>query len=387
MSSIRKITADKIYCGDGNVLTDTVLVLDTQGKVLGFESAHTNKVYHYHGAICPGFVNAHCHLELSNLAGALPTGLGLPGFVSQIVRLREINKHLQGMLAGKWVRHWQNSGVVAVGDIANTNDVLALKEASAIRFHTLMERHDTMQTGKIVETAKEILALAANLTTAKQHSMVPHAPYTDSPEMLQYIVETNKQLPSATLSVHNQECEAENEFMRYGTGLFKDIYDRIGLPLTHLETNEKGTMGLWVKYLDPTMRTLFVHNVFSTKEDIELAHAWNTNVYWATCPNANLFIEGRLPDYRLFVNAGAKVCIGTDSMASNWQLDMLCEMKAISTDNAWLDTNTLIQWATQNGALALGFDDLGVIGVGKTPGLVHLSTVELTADTFSKRII
>jgi aminodeoxyfutalosine deaminase len=115
---------------------------------------------------------------------------------------------------------------------------------------------------------------------------------------------------------------------------------------------------------------LFVHNILTTSEELRDAHDWSEHVYWATCPNANLYIENRLPDYRAFVNGNARVTIGTDSLASNWQLSILDEMKTIARYASYVPFENLVRWATLNGAQALGFDDtLGSIDVGKRPGL------------------
>jgi cytosine/adenosine deaminase-related metal-dependent hydrolase len=106
-------------------------------------------------------------------------------------------------------------------------------------------------------------------------------------------------------------------------------------------------------------------------EDIQAAQRWGgDNVYWITCPNANLYIENRLPDYRHFIDTNANIAIGTDSLTSNWQLSILDEMKAIAKYQSYIPLEMLLRWATLNGAEALGFEDtLGSLVVGKTPGL------------------
>ena len=107
-----------------------------------------------------------------------------------------------------------------------------------------------------------------------------------------------------------------------------------------------------------------------TADDISTAHEWSDKVYWATCANANLYIENRLPNYQLFLDGNAKMTIGTDSLTSNWQLSVLDEMKTISKYQSYVSFETLLRWATLNGAEALGYEkDLGSLEVGKTPGL------------------
>lgn len=66
--------------------------------------------------------------------------------------------------------------------------------------------------------------------------------------------------------------------------------------------------------------------------------------------------------------------IGTDSLTSNWQLSVLEEMKTIAKYQSYVPFETLLQWATLNGAMALGMHDLlGSLEEGKSPGVLHLS--------------
>jgi cytosine/adenosine deaminase-related metal-dependent hydrolase len=139
--------------------------------------------------------------------------------------------------------------------------------------------------------------------------------------------------------------------------------------------------------MDPTVRTLLVHNTTSDPADIAGAEAWAQNgVYWATCPNANLYIENRLPNYRYFLDAGVKVTVGTDSLTSNWQLSILEELRTIHRYQSYVPFAELLRWATLNGAEALGFAaELGSLTVGKQPGVLLLSGLS-GADPDSFRI-
>jgi len=128
----------------------------------------------------------------------------------------------------------------------------------------------------------------------------------------------------------------------------------------------------------------------TTREDIKAAQTWGNKVYWATCPNANLYIENRLPNYQAFLDTDAKMTIGTDSLTSNWQLSILEEMKTISRFQSYVPFETLLRWATLNGAEALGYEnELGSIEVGKTPGLSLLNldgNFELNSNTTVRKL-
>jgi aminodeoxyfutalosine deaminase len=116
-----------------------------------------------------------------------------------------------------------------------------------------------------------------------------------------------------------------------------------------------------------------VHNTLSTRDDVRAAQNQLGQSFWVSCPNANLYIENRLPNYQVFLDTDATVCIGTDSLTSNWQLSIWEEMKAIARYQSYVPFQTMLRWATLNGARALGFEqEIGSIEPGKTPGLVLL---------------
>ena len=135
-----------------------------------------------------------------------------------------------------------------------------------------------------------------------------------------------------------------------------------------------------------------MHNTQTRAEDIRAAQAWGAErVFWASCPNANLYIENRLPDYRAFFETDARLTLGTDSLSSNWQLSILEEMKTIARYQSCIGWETLLRWATLNGAEALGMSErLGSIEAGKRPGinLLNLKPGEvLHADVQVKRLV
>jgi aminodeoxyfutalosine deaminase len=170
-----------------------------------------------------------------------------------------------------------------------------------------------------------------------------------------------------------------------GKGGFVEFYQKFGISLENFKHNRKNAIHYAIKNMNPRNRNLFVHNTLTSQSDIEAAQAWSKNVFWATCANANLYIENRLPNYQNFIDCDARMTIGTDSLTSNWQLCVLEEMKTIARFQSYVNFETLLKWATLNGAEALGFEkELGSLTVGKTPGLNLLNLdekLELNANT------
>ena len=115
------------------------------------------------------------------------------------------------------------------------------------------------------------------------------------------------------------------------------------------------------------------------------------NVYWAVCPLSNLFIHNALPPIPLMRENDLKVVVGTDSLSSNDDLDMVKELYCLHENFPEVPMSQLLEWACSNGAEFLDRKELGSIAVGKRPGIVLVSNVDetgnLTAESRSERII
>jgi len=389
------LTADRIYTGEGGFLENTVLVLDNHHitDILNINDLDHSKIKHLEGIITPGFINAHCHLELSHMIGKLDTGTGLLSFIGNVVKQRGASKEEIQAAIYKADNDMFEEGIVAVGDISNVADTVKCKSESSLYYYTFVEIFDFMQAHMTKSSIEQYGASKPLFEKSKKDktNYVPHAPYSVSLDLLDYINKETK--VSDTISIHNQETPPENELFKKGTGGFYDFFKGFGLSLDHFKPNHKTAIHYILENFAQDRKMLFVHNTLSTKEDILRAQKVTADCYWASCPNANLYIENRLPDYKVFLETNAKVCLGTDSLTSNWQLSIMDEMKTIKKYNSSISFDTLVQWACYNGAQALGFDQLGQIRVGASPGLTHISGIKKMSNgdiniqsAFSRRI-
>lgn len=372
----KKYTSPLVFPVSADPLPDGVVIVDEKGVIQALESAKNHDpatLIQLPGVLVPGFINTHCHLELSHLSGIVPTGTGLIPFISAVVRQREAAEEVILEAIKLADLAMQQEGIMAVGDISNKSDTFQTKATSPIRYYSFVECFDFLQDHKAEETFQEAQRVARSIPNgAGMVSVVPHAPYSVSPTLFSLISEGKGQ-PQKTISIHNQETKDEDHFFRFGTGGFPDFYASFGVEVGHFKPTGGSSIRYATSHLNPLMRTIFVHNTTTNSDDILNAHQWSRNVFWSTCPNANLYIENRLPDYRAFIDQQARVTVGTDSLTSNWQLSILEEMKTIQRYNSWIDFPTLLRWATLNGAEALGWSDqLGSLEVGKKPGLIHL---------------
>ena len=325
------------------------------------------------GSIVPGFINTHCHLELSHMLGQIPEQTGLVEFVQSIIKSRrgDIAEIKKAMYAAD--QKMFENGIVAVADISNQISSKEVKEQSKIYYHTFIEAmgFNPERANAIMDDVKEIKQAFEPLPA----SIVPHAPYSVSPELFGLIkVEAEKD--NAFISVHNQETDDENAFFENKTGGFLALYKFLGLDISFFAPTKKTSLQTWLLYIKE-QKTLLVHNTVSSKADITFAKENNNNLYWCLCPQANLYIENALPEVDLLIEENVKITLGTDSLASNHQLNILSEMITLQKYKQ-VPFEKLLRWATINGAEFLELDQqVGTIAVGKKPGL---NLIQLSAD-------
>jgi len=368
----RYITADWVYPVSSARIKHGVVVLEGE-QVIAVEQRNNvpaDQLEYFKGILVPGFINTHCHLELSHLRGRIETGTGLLPFIEQVVRLRETSQEVIDQAIIEADLYMWSQGIQAVGDISNKTDTFEVKRNSNIAYYTFVEMFDFRQGDKMKDLISGTLHTYEKAPSPK--AVVPHAPYSVSVALFEKINNINTGL--TMVSVHNQETQAEEEIFKSGTGEFLAFYKKFGFSLEDFQKTGQSSIHYLLQHLDPNQRTLFVHNTLTNKADIGAAQSWSEKVYWATCPNANLYIENRLPMYEYFLADGSRMTIGTDSLTSNWQLSILEEMKTIARYQSYVPFETLLRWATLNGAEALGMESkLGSIEAGKTPGILLLT--------------
>jgi len=387
---MEKITADIVYTMAGEPVRNGVVIFDRGGKIIhvgeraNFDHA---ELKHYEGVLAPGFINTHCHLELSHMLGTVDSGTGLIPFLSSVVRQREVANEIIKDAIQEAEDQMLREGIVAVGDISNSTNTFNQKSLGRMRYYTFVEMFDFLQNdqaemfySKYMDVHNELIHFEGN-----RKSCVPHSPYTVSQQLFQKLVAFN-QGEDHTVSIHNQEMIHENTLFVDKSGDLLGFYESFGITLDDFQPIGQGSIMYALEHLNPAQRNLFVHNTLTTHDEIAITQEWSSNAFWATCPNANLFIENRLPDYRAFIDAGAQMTIGTDSLTSNWQLSILEEMKTIKRYQSYVSFNTLLQWATINGARALGFErDMGSIEPGKTPG-INLFNFDPAKESFGDQV-
>lgn len=386
----RKFKADYLFTGEETADHDSVLITTPEGIVQDIVPAAEAgpDVACYPGWLTPGFVNCHCHLELSHLRGVMPEGTGLAEFLVSVIRRRgEGGADPREAMAAAEQEMLEN-GIVACGDICNTADTLAVKTGGHMHYHNFIETMGFPEAGAPGRFAAA-KAVFDKFETAFPggNSIVPHAPYSVSPSLFKLIADHGA---GQLLTIHNQETEAENEFYLTGKGDFLKLYETLGIDISFFKGTGKRSLESILPFFHQNQRMILVHNVATIAEDL-LKLKDGPEICFCLCPNANLYISGRLPDVGLLQQSGLTLVLGTDSLASNHQLDLLAEMKTLQLHFPQLHTATLLQWATAGGAKALGVEaSLGRFAKGTRPGVVSIAGItggRLTKDSKAKRLL
>ena len=347
------------------------------------------------GALVPGFVNAHCHVELSHLHGKFYKGSGMAGFIDQINALRDwAGREVKQELVQKWMDKMWNDGVSAMADISNDDSSFDIKASHDMYTRTFLEvfgSEPEMCEGVMADvTALDALAQEKGIDAAP----TPHSCYTMSPALLGASAAAG--LAKGYISYHSQESQEEEDLLLTGTGAMYENRVRNGMS-TPPVTGES-SLKYFIDRLSAVVpapydqHILLVHNVCLQQDDIDAAKKVMNNVYWAICPLSNIFIHNALPPVGLMRKNALDISIGTDSLSSNDDLSMIKEIVCIHENFPEVPMNEIFTWASLNGARFLSKDDvLGTIAPGKKPGIVLVDGLDadgnVTSDSKSVRLV
>jgi len=387
----QKFQATQIFTGTELLEDQLVLITQKDGTIealVGVEDAGED-IQSFEGIMSPGFINAHCHLELSHMKGMIPAHSGLQEFIKQIVGLRKVEDVIIQEAIHSAEDEMYNNGIVAVGDICNTVDTLTIKQKHKLAYYSFVELYDldpTRSDDKINAGLKIQEAFEQNCIRA---SLVPHAPYSVSFNLWKLL---SNYFGAHTITMHNQETHDENEFFEKKLGSFLGMYERTKVSLDFFEATGLSSLQSVLPYFKKAARSILVHNSFTSKEDIKAVQKEMPNSFWCLCPNANQYIEQTMPPIELLRASGAEIVIGTDSYASNWSLNIVDEIKTIQKYNPSIPLAEMLGWATMNGARALQMEKgLGSFENGKKPGVVLIKGADtnglLSKTSTAQRVI
>jgi aminodeoxyfutalosine deaminase len=374
---MKRFAAQYIISNSGPLLKRSVITTEDDGTIISIENRNGNlneehSTEFYNGIIIPGFVNCHCHLELSHMKDTVPKGSGLAQFIGYVRNTRDSIKRLsQSEVADNQM---YKEGIVLCGDICNTTDTFKLKKESNISYINLLEVFG-LDPDKAERRVNELIVVAESARSMNlSYSLVPHSAYSMSLTLLRLL--KSKSAGNKVTSIHFMETEGEETFLNQHSGPLMLSYSKSGLLPPYLETAKSHT-DVVLNEITQSGNLILVHNTFVDQNTIRTLKQ-RKNLFWCICPNSNSYIEDKIPPVNLLIEEGVEIVIGTDSLASNTSLSILEELKTIQFNFPSISLHDLIFWATMNGAKAFGEENrFGSIEPGKKPGLLVLQNIDL----------
>jgi len=360
--SARPIQDGAVLTHDGRIVAVSSSLASPAGADHAIETIDLGNV-----AVLPGLVNAHTHLELSWMRNQVPRSGSMPVWAANLMKLRREKGSDPPAPIADAIRESLAAGTALVGDVTNTlaaSDLLSDSRLSGDIFFELLGFNSPMPEQQVA-SARSLLDQRP-LDPRWRRSIVPHAPFSVSPALFQAIAKAAGDLP---VSVHLGESAEEMQFLRDGTGAWRELLGRIGAWNDRWDAPRCGP----VEYLDRlglvTRRLLAVHGTQLDTPDLSrLAAAGATLV---TCPRSNQWTGAGTPPIESFYESGVRVAVGTDSLASVEDLNVFGELACVRNLAPGVPARRLLESATVAGAQALGFDrEFGTIEPGKRAELI-----------------
>jgi aminodeoxyfutalosine deaminase len=335
-------------------------------------------------AIVPGFVNAHTHLEFSDLACPLGRGgVVLPDWIGQVIAHRRATAGGSSAPIAQGLRESAAAGTTALGEIATSDWATEQPpagrdtgEPTTVVFRELIAP-TIDRVGDAILTAQRFLGatLSSQRFTA---GLSPHAPYTVHPRLLAALVDlaTTFRVP---LAMHLAESREELELLASGRGPFRDLLAAAGAweedPGARLQS-----IRTYLEQLARAPRSLVIHGNYLHAEDVRFLAERAETMSLVYCPRTHAFFEHDSYGLAQRLQSGVSMALGTDSRASNPNLDMLEEMRFVAERHPGVSPETVLRLGTLAGARALGLaDQMGSLEAGKRADLVVLGPIEASA--------
>jgi aminodeoxyfutalosine deaminase len=376
---MKYFSAQYIFTNNGPPLRRGIIATDDEGRIISVEDTggilpERHSLEFYNGIIVPGFVNCHCHLELSWLKNRIPHGTGLGGFLSTLTGIRNAGSDNAEKTIGSADKTMADEGVVLCADICNSSATFSIKKKSRIKYINLLEVYGIDPAGA-EKRINEIMKIA---TVAEEKQLewyiVPHSVYSVSLPLFRLLREKTES--NRITSVHFLESDEEISLLSEQSGPLMDAYKLI-LSASAVIRPVANHVSAVTEEITRSGNLILVHNTAIGREEVMKLRN-RPDIYFCLCPGSNRYITNSVPPFDLLIGENCNIVIGTDSLSSNNKLSILNEMRILQEEFPGILLADLITMATLTGARALGADGTtGSIVPGKKPGLVLIKDADL----------
>jgi aminodeoxyfutalosine deaminase len=338
-------------------------------------------------ALIPGLVNAHTHLEFSTLERPLgQPGMAFPDWIRAIVEYRRDQgkklvvetdgfQRFRRRAAQAGIKELQAGGTVAVGEIATPGWPRECFPATGLTVTIFLELLglDKQQSASLLAMAKSFVTDVLDVGSALRPGLSPHAPYTVGTELLEEVCKLSA-AERVPVAMHLAESRAELQLLAEHSGPLVEVLQSLGA--WHPDAVPRGTRPLdYLETLATANRSLVIHGNYLTAEEIEFAGGHRERMSIVYCPRTHAYFAHEPYPLATMLAARARVAVGTDSLATNPDLSLFRELRAIAAKHSDVPPEAILRMGTLSGAEALGIErELGSITAGK---LARFATVPL----------
>ena len=322
-------------------------------------------------ALLPGLVNSHTHLQFSTLTQPLGSpGMRFPNWIRLVVEGRRSDGTDDDLTRRRAIQQGmeecEKSGTVAVGEIATPSNPIDVYQDSTLDITVFLELIG-LSNGRVdslVESAEQYLSTSSETSGCVRPGISPHAPYTVHPELLRRVSELSakKQIP---IAMHLAESFEELELLESGTGPFRELLDDLGawdataIPI--------GTRPIdYLKMMKPAERVLVIHGNYFADDEITFLSQHRERFSVVYCPRSHAYFQHARYPLAKMIECGVNVSLGTDSRASNPDLNLFEEMRYVAQNHSEVPLRKTLEMGTIAAAKALGIEnELGSLTIGK----------------------
>lgn len=310
--------------------------------------------------ITPGLVNAHTHLTLTGLAGVIGPQPFTDWLRHIVVALRswDVADHEASGIVG--AEQCLKAGVTVVGDIAYGAaevEMAAKAGLGGVFYWELLGMMPEDIDGQLeyLRYPKEAGAFGPRVICG----LSPHSPYTSGPDLLRAVHDRAREL-GVPFALHVSESDAENELLRYGDGPLAGVASRTAFGFAPTGTSTTA----YLSSLGILGGMTAIHLCYADENDLSIMRTSVSGL--VTCPRSNAYLANPVPSARDLIWTGLAVGVGTDSAASNTDLDLMEEVRMIRDAEPRLRSEELLRTATLSGAAAIGVaESFGSLEPGK----------------------
>lgn len=303
-------------------------------------------------AVVPPLVNSHTHLEFSGLRQPLSAGAAFPDWIRSVIAQRAAPPADPQTALQRGLAESRRSGVRLIGEIT-TSDLAPPDDGTTriVSFREVIGLNPQQIDASCERARSHVKQLRSGPAGRRLPGISPHAPYSVHPDLLAALVDVARE-ESVPLAMHVAESPEERQLLSSGTGAFREFLQELQLWAPRTFPGGRSVMDV-LRQIARAPRGLVVHGNDLTPDELAFV-ATQDHLSVVYCPRTHAHFRFAVHPWRKLLAAGGRVVLGTDSRASNPDLDVWRELRHAARQAPDLPPPHLLRMITTDAALALG---------------------------------